>query len=177
MALQDSLNSIWKVPSRTGVSWILWMRGRLLLFVLVLGTGLLLLTMLAASVTLGTLTTALEASRFSARVLHGLTIGLVFVLVALVLALIYKFLPEARVQWRHVWLGALGSSMLHSVGNYAIGLIVGHCALTSLYGAASSVVVILLWVYYSSLSFFLGAEYVHQRGVATSAVAGAPGKP
>jgi membrane protein len=164
MALQDSLNSIWKVPSRPGVSWLLWMRGRLLLFALVLGTGLLLLTMLAASVTLMTLTRYLDSSRFSAHLLHGLDVGLSFVLVALVFALIYKFLPEAHVQWRHVWVGALGSSLLHTLGNYAIGLFVGHCALTSSYGAASSVIVILLWVFYSSLSFLLGAEYVHQRG-------------
>jgi membrane protein len=164
MALQDSLNSIWKVPNRAGVSWVLWMRGRLLLFVLVLGAGLLLLALLAGSVTLSALAGSLETSRFSAGVLHGVNIGLSFVLVTLVFALIYKFLPEARVPWRNVWVGALGGSLLHSLGNQVIGLYLTHSALSSIYGAASSVIVVLLWVYYSSLIFLLGAEYVHQCG-------------
>jgi membrane protein len=163
-ALQDALNCIWRVPPRAGVSRILRMRGRLLLFALVLVTGVLLLMILAASVTLTTLTGFLEASGFATWLLHGANVGISFVLVTFVFALIYKFLPEAHVQWRHVWGGALGSSLLHSLGNYAIGLYVGHSLLTSIYGAASSVMVILLWVYYSSLGFLLGAEYVHKRG-------------
>jgi membrane protein len=163
-AVQDSLNSIWKVPSQTGVSWVLWTRGRLLLFALVLGTGLLLLTMLATSVTLVTVTRFLNTSRLTASLLHGFNVGVSFVLVAFVFALIYRFLPAASVQWRHVWVGALGSSLLHSLGNYGIGLYIGHSALSSIYGAASSVMIILVWVYYSSLGFLLGAEYVHQAG-------------
>jgi membrane protein len=170
VALQDALNIIWKVPRRAGVSGIVRKRGRLLLFALVLGTGLLLLTMLAASVTVATLTRSLETSVFSAGLLHGLNIGISFVLVAFVFALLYKFLPDARVQWRHVWVGALGSSFLHSLGNYAIGLYLGHGFLTSIFGAASSVIVILLWVYYSSLSFLLGAEYVYMCGEEQKAI-------
>src|SRR5262249_3551296 len=116
-------------------------------------------------VTLVTLAWALEAPRFTAALLHGLNIGLSFVLVTLVFALIYRYLPEAPVEWRDVWGGALGSSLLHSLGNDAIGLDVGNCMLTSFYGAASSVMVIMLWVYYSSLGFLLGAEYAHQRAL------------
>jgi membrane protein len=164
MALQDALNIIWKVRRPPGVGWIVRMRGRLLLFTLVLVTGLLLLTMLAASVTLATLTESLESSPLVASVLHLSNIGLSFILVVGVFAVIYKVVPEADVQWRHVWGGAVVSSLLHSLGNFAIGLWVGHCVQTSIYGAASSVIVILMWVYYSSLGFLLGAEYVHQRG-------------
>jgi membrane protein len=162
--LQDTLNTIWKVPRRAGVRWIVWMRGRLLLFVLVLGTGFLLLTLLAASVTLTALARFLEASWLSAGLLHGLNVGFSFVLVAFLFALIYKLLPEAHVPWRHAWVGGLGSSSLHSLGNYAIGLYLGYSPPTSVFGAASSVIVIMLWVYYSSLSFLLGAEYVHVLG-------------
>jgi membrane protein len=164
-SIQDALNTIWKASGPAGVSGAIRMRARLLLFPLVLGTGLLLLTMLATSVTLVTLANSLETSRFSAASLHVLNVGLSLVLVTLVFASIYRFLPEAPVAWRDVWAGALGSSVLHSLGNYAIGLYVGNSLLTSIYGAASSVIVIMLWVYYSSLGFLLGAEYVHQRGL------------
>jgi membrane protein len=168
-ALQDSLNSIWKVPSRTGVSWMFRMYGRLLLFALVLGGGLLILTILAASITLTAMARSLEASGFSAGLLHGLNVGVSFVVVAFVFASIYRFVPGTRVRWRDVWVGALGSSLLHSLGNYAIGLYIAHSALSSIYGAASSVMIVLLWVYYSSLGFLLGAEYVHQVGEAKTA--------
>jgi membrane protein len=170
--LQDTLNTIWKVRRRAGVRWMVWMRGRLLLFALVLGTGFLLLTMLAASVTLATISRSLESSPFTAALLHGLNVSFSFVLVAFLFALIYKLLPEARVQWRHAWMGGLGSSLLHALGNYAIGLYLGYSPPTSIFGAASSVIIIMLWVYYSSLSFLLGAEYVHMCGEEEKAIDG-----
>jgi membrane protein len=167
--LQDILNTIWKVPRRGGVRWIVWMRGRLLLFILVLATGFLLLMMLATSVTLATLSHFLERSRLASGLLHGLNVGFSFALVTFLFALIYKLFPEPRVPWRHACVGGLASSLLHSLGNYAIGLYLGYSPPTSVFGAASSVIIILLWVYYSSLSFLLGAEYVHMLGEAQKA--------
>jgi membrane protein len=177
MALQDCLNSVWKVRHRAGLSWFLWMRGRLLLFTLVLGAGLLLLALLAGSVTLTALAGSLKTSRFSAGLMCGLNAGLSFVVITLVFALIYRFVPEANVRWRHVWVGALGSSLLHALGNQAIGLYLAHSALSSIYGTASSVMIILLWVYYSSLTFLMGAEYVHQVGAVQTAALAADKQP
>jgi membrane protein len=167
-ALQDSLNGIWKSSGPARAGWARWARSQLLLFALVLGTGLLLLAVLAAGVTMTALGRHLETPRLSAGLLQGMTAAVSFVLVTCLFTLIYKLLPEAHVRWRDAWTGGLVSSLLHSLGNHAIGVYLAYSRLDSLYGAASSVVVIMLWVYYTSLGFLLGAEYVcqrHQEGV------------
>ena len=74
-------------------------------------------------------------------------------------AMIYKFLPDVRIQWRDVWIGAALTSVLFTVGKFLIGLYLGHSGVSSAYGAAGSLITVLLWVYYSSLIFFLGAEF------------------
>ena len=73
--------------------------------------------------------------------------------------MIYKFLPDVRIQWRDVWIGAALTSVLFTVGKFLIGLYLGHSGVSSAYGAAGSLITVLLWVYYSSLIFFLGAEF------------------
>ena len=73
--------------------------------------------------------------------------------------MIYKFLPDVRIQWRDVWIGAALTSALFTVGKFLIGLYLGHSGVSSTYGAAGSLITVLLWVYYSSLIFFLGAEF------------------
>jgi membrane protein len=162
--LQNSLNIIWKVPSPRRVGWIVRMRGRLLLFVLVLITGFLLLTMVASSVTLTALSRYLESSRFTAWLLHGVNVCFSIFLVTCLFALNYRLLPEPHVPRRHAWAGAFCSSFLYCLGNYALGLYLTYSPPNTVFGAASGVTVILLWVYYSSLIFFLGAEYVYSCG-------------
>jgi membrane protein len=73
---------------------------------------------------------------------------------------IYKFVPATRVAWKDVWLGAATTSLLFSVGKFLIGFYLGHSSVTTIYGAAGSLVTLLLWVYYSSLMFFFGAELI-----------------
>ena len=81
-----------------------------------------------------------------------------FVFITLLFAVIYKFVPDVRIAWRDVWIGAATTSLLFSVGKFLIGFYLGHSTVTSIYGAAGSLVTLLLWVYYSSLMFFFGAE-------------------
>jgi membrane protein len=80
-----------------------------------------------------------------------------FVFVTALFAMIYKVLPDVRIQWRDVWIGAALTSFLFTIGKFLIGLYLGSSGVTSAYGAAGSLITILLWVYYSSLIFFLGA--------------------
>jgi membrane protein len=82
-----------------------------------------------------------------------------FVFVSLLFALIYKYLPDVRIQWKDVWIGAALTSALFTIGKFFIGLYLGSSGVTSAFGAAGSLITVLLWVFYSSLIFFLGAEF------------------
>jgi membrane protein len=90
---------------------------------------------------------------------HALDVLISFGFVTLLFALIYKFLPDAEIRWKDVWIGAALTSVLFTVGKSLIGLYLGSSGVTSVYGAAGSLITVLLWVYYSSLIFFLGAEF------------------
>jgi membrane protein len=97
-----------------------------------------------------------------------LNLGIGFVLTALIFAMIYKLMPRARVQWKDVWVGAVVTALLFTLGKALIGLYLGVSGVASAYGAAGSLVLVLLWVYYSAQIFFLGAEftwvYANARG-------------
>ena len=158
--LQDSLNSIWKVrqrPSRSG--WILFISQRLLSFAMVLTVGFLLLVSLI-------LTTALEAAtaHFGAGLgVSSLKIADLFVSIAVItvlFALLLKVLPDVEVLWPEVWRGGFVTALLFTFGRYGISVYLGHSNVASVYGAAGSLVALLIWIYYSCAIFFYGAELV-----------------
>jgi membrane protein len=95
----------------------------------------------------------------AAFVAHLLDIVVSFAFVTLLFAMIYKFVPAIRIQWKDVWIGAALTSILFTIGKFLIGLYLGSSGATSVYGAAGSLITVLLWVYYSSLIFLLGAEF------------------
>jgi len=167
--LQDALNLIWEIPSKGSVALWSAIKGRFLSFILIIGTGFLLLVSLLMSAFLAAL------GKFLLRAMPGPQVILAFVDVAvslpaitLLFALMFKVLPDGYIAWRDVWLGAVASGTLFMIGKWAIGLYLGSTAMTSMYGAASSLMVILVWVYYSAMIFFLGAEctavYAHEYG-------------
>jgi membrane protein len=90
---------------------------------------------------------------------YALDLLISFLFITALFAMIYKFLPDVQIRWRDVWIGAALTSLLFSIGEFLIGFYLGHSSVTSSYGAAGSLITILLWVYYSSLIFFLGAEF------------------
>ena len=169
--LQDALNTIWEVQSRPGQGIWGFIRNRFLSMAMVLGLGFLLLISMI-------LTTAVQALTSRAGQLlplpDGVTVLLsavaAFFVVTLFFALVYKVLPDVKIQWRHVWAGAIFTAILFTVGKFLLGLYLGKQASSSTYGAAGSVIVILLWIYYSSLILFLGAEftqvYARRKGAA-----------
>ena len=168
--LQSSLDRIWEVPTAPKASSI-WklLRTRLLSFGLVLGIGFLLLVSLVFSAGLAALGT------WSAGVLSDWAwlMQLLNLLASLAIetglfAMIYKIMPRARIAWHDVWIGAAVTAVLFEIGKFLIGLYLGKSGVTSGFGAAGSLVVLLVWVYYSAQIFLLGAEftwlYAHQHG-------------
>ena len=159
--LQDSLDRIWRAPARSRRSGV-WhlVRARLLSFAMILGAGFLLIASLVAS----TFLAALQrwwGPLFSgwAIVARVIELGLGFVLATVVFAMIYKIMPRVRIHWKDVWIGAIVTSALFTAGIHVIGIYIGRSGVSSGFGAAASLVVLLVWIYYSAQIFFLGAEF------------------
>jgi len=168
--LQDALDRIWRAPHRAPASgpWG-WVRVRLLSFGMILGLGFLLIVSLAFSAGLAALTKWWDPlSTGWATLANASELGLSLLLATVVFALIYKTMPRVRVQWADVWIGAAVTSALFVAGKFLIGNYIGRSGVSSGFGAAASLVVVLLWVYYSAQIFLFGAEftwaYSHRYG-------------
>jgi membrane protein len=158
--LQTALNAIWRVRPKPGTGLHDFIRKRFISFAMVLAVGFLLLVSLAVSAFISGLTGFIGSMLEDAALLaHSLDIVISFSLVTLLFAMIYKFLPDVEIHWKDVWIGAALTSILFTAGKFLIGLYLGNSGVTSVYGAAGSLITVLLWVYYSALIFFLGAEF------------------
>ncbi len=159
--LQSALNKIWDVesdPKRGVIMKLIVDRARS--FAIALGVGFLLLVSLIFSAAISGLqdyfTTWMPTVPWLWRAAN---IGASFLVAALLFAMIYRFLPDVRLGWKDVWIGAAATAVLFTAGKYLIGLYLGHTAVASAFGAAGSFVVLLFWVYYSALISFFGAEF------------------
>jgi membrane protein len=158
--LQDSLNTVWKVKPKENRTYWEIIRQRFLSFAVVLGTGFLLLISLVATALLNSLGLWLsERLPGGTELWRWLNAVISFVSVTFLFALIFKMLPDVRLKWRQVWIGAATTALLFTLGKFAIGLYLGQSGTTSAFGAAASLVIILLWVYYSTQILLLGAEF------------------
>src|SRR5213595_1457741 len=158
--LQDALNTIWGVKAKPGGGIWGFLRSRFLSFTMVGGVCFLLIV----SLTFESVLTAF--SHYVQSVLPGgiviaMTVYLIFDfgVIVLLFAMIFKFLPDAKIQWRHVWIGAVMTAILFGVGKWMLGFSLGSGTAGSAYGAASSLITLLLWVYYSSQILLFGAEF------------------
>lgn len=158
--LQDSLNRIWRAQAPSGASGVISLvRTRVLSLALIVSVGFLLLISLVLDAALSGL--AERASRYFPGVPIMLTVfDVSFSLTGtfLVVALVYMVMPDTKVPWRHVWLGAAITTVLLAAGKFAIGAYIGTRGLASSYGAAASLIALLLWVYYSAQILLFGAE-------------------
>jgi membrane protein len=156
--LQQDLDRVWRHHARkAGVMGML--RSRLLTFGMVLSVGFLLLVSLVVSAAISALSDEWLGSIVGARTLE---MALSFVVVTGLFAMIYKILPRTRIAWGDVWVGAAVTSALFYVGKYLIGLYIGRASVASSFGAAGTIVVLIVWVYYSAQVFFLGAEFTRE---------------
>lgn len=148
--LKDALNTIWKVEQKPSGGIIVLLRERFLSFAMVLGVGFLLLVSLVIDAAL---------SSFSKGLWQPLQLMISFGVITVLFALIFRYLPDIRIGWRNVWLGAAFTAFLFVLGKFVVGLYLGKSAIGSSYGAAGSLVVLLVWVYWSASILFFGAEF------------------
>lgn len=159
--LQHAMDVIWGTTGRkNNRAWWELLRTRLLSFGMVLGVGFLLLVSLIASALLAAFGSWLEA-RFAQLqiVLHVLDLTVNFGMTVLLFAMIFKYIPQEKIAWRDTWIGAAVTAFLFAAGKSLIGLYLGRSSFSGAYGAAGSLIVLLLWIYYSAQIFLLGAEF------------------
>jgi membrane protein len=168
--LQDALNTIWEVKAKPGTGIWGFVRNRFLSFTMVLGIGFLLLVSMALTTFLTAVSSSLGSRLpISEALLHILNFVVSFGIIALLFAMIFKYLPDVKVPLRKVWVGAIGTALLFTIGKYALALYLGRASTSSSFGAAGSVIIILMWVYYASLILFFGAEFTQVYAKLTGA--------
>ncbi|MFL6516290.1 MAG: YihY/virulence factor BrkB family protein [Chthoniobacterales bacterium] len=158
--LQDALNTIWGVKPKPGAGIREFLRARFLSFAMVAGVCFLLLVSLVVEAVLKALSHSV-ASSVPGGATIALAIYFVFdlVVVGFLFAMIFKFLPDVKIQWRDVWVGGALTALFFLIGKWALGLYLGSGAAASAYGAASSLITLLLWIYYSAQILLFGAEF------------------
>jgi membrane protein len=176
--LQSALDTIWDVKPRPGRGLRGIIKDRFFSFTMVVGVGFLLLVSLLVSAAISAL-----GARFGGgletwpAVLQAINVVLSFAVATVLFALIFKVVPDAKIHWSDVWIGALVTAALFTLGRYLIGMYLGRSAVGSAYGAAGSLIAVLVWVYYSAQILFLGAEftqvYATRRGAGIEASADA----
>jgi membrane protein len=158
--LQSALNKIWDVRPKEDTGLLSLIESRLVSFALVLGFGFLLLVSLVFSAALAAFGRFFSAHLSLPTALLVVTNGVVsFVGIFVLIALILRYVPDVRLRWRDVWQGALATALLFAIGKALLGLYLGKTAVASAYGAAGSLIVVILWVYYSAMIFYFGAEF------------------
>jgi membrane protein len=163
--LRSSLNLIWDTPPSVSQGWRHLLLSRLLTLAMVVVSGFLVLLSLIVSTALNSATSWInDHYAGAARMSQVVNFCFFFVLTTVIFALIYKYVPTVRIAWRDVWIGAIATALLFSIARLLITLYLAYSSITSIYGAAGSLVLILLWVYYSAQIFFLGAEFTQVYG-------------
>ena len=161
--IQDSINHIWRLKAkpRKGRGWLKLIVNRLLSFSMIVTLGFLSLVSLLINGLMDTFITRLTQSFPETQIILVYTFNLLvtFVSISLLFAIIFKVLPDARIKWKHVRIGAVTTALLFMAGKFLISYYLGHSKMSSVYGAAGSIIVILLWVYYSSIILYFGAAF------------------
>ncbi|MDX1963570.1 MAG: YihY/virulence factor BrkB family protein [Pirellulales bacterium] len=158
--LQEALNTIWKVKPKSDVGLWGYVQNRFLSFAMVFGTGFMLLISLVLSAGLNSLSQYFAGDEWT-PLWWVLNFFISFGVVTLLFAMIYKYVPDAEIRWNDVWVGAILTALLFTIGKTLIGLYLGSAGVGSAYGAAGSLVVLLVWIYYSAQILFFGAEFTH----------------
>lgn len=167
--IQDSLNIIWRVKAKPKRGWLKLIQNRFLSFSLIISLGFLLLVSLMLNIAISALSTRLAhfLPGVTVLVLNGINLAITLVVIAVLFGIIFKVLPDVKITWANVRTGAIFTTVLFMLGQYLIGLYIQYTAQGSAYGAAGSIIIVLVWIYYSSAILYIGAEFTQVYAEAT----------
>ncbi|TLU89830.1 YihY/virulence factor BrkB family protein [Dyadobacter sediminis] len=159
--IQDSINYIWSIKSKPKKSWLQYLKNRLLSFSIIITLGFLLIVSLGVNTMVDLLSSRLERyfSEVSVILFSALNIALVLVIITALFTVIFKILPDGHVRWKECLVGAAFTSVLFAIGKFAISFYLGKQDLGASYGTSASIVILLTWIYYSSIILYFGAEF------------------
>jgi membrane protein len=159
--IQDSINMIWKLKPKPKKGWLKMLQNRLLSFSVIVGLGFLLLVSLGVSAIVEGLSKKLQSifPDVTLILFYILNIVITFAVITVLFGAIFKVLPDAKIKWRDVIAGAIATAILFMIGKFAIGFYISKSNVGSTYGTAGSLVVLLLWIYYSAVILYFGAEF------------------
>ncbi|QEM13247.1 YihY/virulence factor BrkB family protein [Mucilaginibacter rubeus] len=162
--IQDSLNMIWRVKAKPKSGWVQLLKNRFVSFSLIISLGFLLLATLIINIVISAVQDQIQ--RFFPQIdsitqilVKGINLGITLVVITTLFGIIFKFLPDVKIKWRDVRSGAVFTAILFMIGQYLISLYIQYTAQGSAYGAAGSIIVILVWIYYTSAILYIGAEF------------------
>ena len=159
--IQDSINYIWSIKSKPRKSWLQYLKNRLLSFSIIITLGFLLMVLLGVNALVDVLSSRLERyfSEVSVIVFSVLNVALVIVIITALFTVVFKVLPDGHVRWKECIVGAAFTAVLFAIGKFAISFYLGQSDLGATYGTSASIVILLTWVYYSSIILYFGAEF------------------
>jgi|SRR5438477_1978756 len=169
--IQDSINLLWKLKAKPkkGRGWFRLIINRLLSFSMIVSLGFILLVSLIINGAMDILINHLLKNFPNITVIIAYVVNLIltYLITAFIFGLIFKVLPDARIQWKHVRVGAFTTALFFMLGKFLISYYLGHSTMSTAYGAAGSVIIILLWVYYSSAILYFGASFTREYAIET----------
>ena len=159
--IQDSINYIWSIRAKPKKSWVKFLTDRLLSFSLVVGIGFLLIVSLLINTLTDVLTGRLQQIVEDTAVIffQALNVIILYVVISFLFAVIYRVLPDARIRWKDAFVGACFTGVLFIIGKFLIGFYLGNSDISTTYGTAASIIIILTWVYYTAVILYFGAEF------------------
>ncbi|WP_258138380.1 YihY/virulence factor BrkB family protein [Mucilaginibacter phenanthrenivorans] len=159
--IQDSLNIIWRVKAKPKKGWVKLIQNRFISFSLIISLGFLMLVSLVLSVIMTALSSWIGhfLHAITTLLIKGINLGITFIIISILFGIIFKFLPDVKIKWRDVRTGAFFTAILFMLGQYAINVYIQYTAKSSAYGAAGSILVILVWIYYTAAILYIGAEF------------------
>jgi membrane protein len=159
--IQDSLNMIWRVKAKPKKGWLKLIQNRFLSFSLIVSLGFLLLVSLVINFLMDALSKKLLhfLPYITGLLIKGINLGITLIVISVLFGIIFKVLPDVKIRWKDVRSGAIFTALLFMLGQYIISLYIQYTAQSSTYGAAGSIIVILLWIYYTAAILYVGAEF------------------